>query len=83
MFDKNFYPTPKHIIEKMIGSDIRDISHKKILEPSAGKGDICDFISSYNPYYRNQDKSNIHCIEKNLDLQAVLKEKKYKKIILL
>lgn len=41
MFDPEFYPTPKAVIEIMV-ADIQ-IFGKNILEPSAGKGDIVDF----------------------------------------
>ena len=43
MFNKEFYPTPKWLIKKMLDSiDIKKV--KYILEPSAGKGDIIDEI---------------------------------------
>jgi hypothetical protein len=42
MFNKDFYPTPTNVIEQMtFGVDIRD---KTVLEPSAGKGNIVDFL---------------------------------------
>lgn len=67
MFDKNFYPTPKEIAFKMIeGLDLRGVN---ILEPSAGKGDILEVIESKT--------ANIYCIEKNQELQSILREKKY------
>jgi len=56
MFNNNpdFYPTPKHLIDKMLlGIDLRKFN--SILEPSAGKGDIVDAITeklkSFNNYY--------------------------------
>ena len=43
MFNKNFYPTPSSVIKKMLdGFHVKTTS--KILEPSAGKGDICDYL---------------------------------------
>lgn len=67
MFDKNFYPTPKEIAFKMIeGLDLRGVN---VLEPSAGKGDILEVIESKT--------ANIYCIEKNQELQSILREKKY------
>jgi hypothetical protein len=78
MFDKNFYPTPDNVISKMlIGVDLM---HKKILEPSAGKGNICDYIIKHLPYRMgsNYNKSHMYCIEKNAELQYILKEKGYK-----
>jgi len=72
--DKNFYPTPENLIEKMIeGFD----NVKTILEPSAGKGDIIDYFPKSDKwkYERNLD---IDCIEINPILQTILKDKKYR-----
>lgn len=45
MFNKDFYPTPADVIEQMlIGVDI---FNKIILEPSAGKGDIVDYLKAH------------------------------------
>lgn len=79
MFNKNFYPTPKEIIEKMI--ELSEVLKKplpglKILEPSAGKGDIIEYI---NRKYINYD-INISAIEIEPELQAILKTKKCKLI---
>lgn len=42
MFNKDFYPTPTTLIDKMLlGVDIED---KVVLEPSAGKGDIIEVL---------------------------------------
>lgn len=43
MFNKEFYPTPPHIIQMMLGNI--DVNGKHVLEPSAGKGDIVDFCA--------------------------------------
>ena len=41
--NKNFYPTPRGLIQRMCeGIDFSKINN--ILEPSAGKGNICDYI---------------------------------------
>jgi len=75
MFNKNFYPTPKNVIEKMIEvSEIlkNPVSEMKILEPSAGKGDIIDYINSK---YKNYD-FDISAIEIEPELQSILKNKK-------
>ena len=42
MFNTNFFPTPKEVIERMLLGV--DVYNKVILEPSAGKGDIVDFL---------------------------------------
>ena len=51
MFDKDFYPTPEPLIQKMLNKINRRIlggvngtSKLRILEPSAGKGDIVDYL---------------------------------------
>lgn len=84
--NKNFYPTPAHLIEKMCeGVDFKNI--KTILEPSAGKGDIVKYIienkNKYKERYFGYDYSNtkefdIDCIEKDENLQAILKDNEYR-----
>lgn len=84
MFNDDFYPTPQGLTEKALDK----INWKmvfSILEPSAGKGNILDEIvkneSIYNPYYdkySNESKFDIDCIEKDVNLQSVLKGKKYR-----
>jgi len=68
MFDKDFYPTPNSLISKMWFKvkDRGDI--ETILEPSAGKGDIAEYIKDNHSY-------TISCIEKNEDLQSILRGK--------
>jgi hypothetical protein len=85
MFDKNFYPTPTEIIQKMLQPYFQksprwdtselNLSGKTILEPSAGKGDILLYIEEQLGNYRKPDA--IYCIEKHPDLQAVLREKDF------
>lgn len=67
MFDKNFYPTPYDVALKMIGE--LNLRGMNILEPSAGKGDLLSVI--------REKYTNIYCIEKNLELQSILREKEY------
>jgi len=77
MLNKDFYPTPKPLIEKMLeGVEIGRLSY--ILEPSAGKGDICDYLARRhkNTYY-NRSKLNFDVIEIEPDLQLILKGKEY------
>jgi methylase of polypeptide subunit release factors len=74
MINKNFYPTPKSLFNKMWGKVDGTIT--TILEPSAGKGDIVDFIKGLNRY----DNYDISCIENDTDLQATLRGKQYKVI---
>jgi phospholipid N-methyltransferase len=77
MFSKEFYPTPKTLIRKMLEPYIqgsRRYNNKLddlcILEPSAGKGDIIDFIQEHT--HSNRE---IYAIELNQDLQSILYEK--------
>jgi len=59
MFGKDFYPTPGNVIERMMANT--DITGKVILEPSAGKGNIVDWL------LYNGAKAVIACeIEENL-----------------
>lgn len=51
------------------------INDRIILEPSAGKGDLLDFIKEHN-----SSKKNIYCIESNPELQLILRGKGYKLI---
>ena len=83
MFNNNpdFYPTPKHLIDKMLlGIDLRKFN--SILEPSAGKGDIVDAITeklkSFNNYYYKKENFDIDCIEIDNNLQHILRGKSYR-----
>lgn len=42
MFNKDFYPTPDNVIAVML--DGLDVFEKTVLEPSAGKGNIIDYL---------------------------------------
>lgn len=75
--NKDFYPTPNHIAEQMAEKvDWHQIRY--VLEPSAGKGDILDYIKNRrieNRYYRYSSELKIDCIEVQEELQAILKNK--------
>lgn len=86
MFGNQFYPTPDSLVDKMIQPFIRvyaedspryrftSLSVKKILEPSAGKGNILDhLIDKYHT-----DSKNVACIELNPELRMILGSKKYR-----
>ena len=68
MFNKNFYPTPYEVAQKMV-EGLTTVG-KTILEPSAGKGDLLEAI-------RDKWNTTIYCIEKNSELREVLKGKDY------
>lgn len=72
---KDFYPTPRTLLQKMLdGVDLTGVT--EVLEPSAGKGDICDYIKAINPYQRRDIAFDVIEIEPNL--QATLKGKGYR-----
>jgi len=78
MFNKNFYPTPRNIIEEMLKPYLHEGSRlaynfkdKIILEPSAGKGDIAEFIKN------NSNEAKLFCIEIEPELRAILLDKRY------
>lgn len=65
-----YFPTPKELVEQML--DLADISEgDTVLEPSAGKGNIADVITSYVP---NVD---IKVIEPVSSLRRILELKGY------
>lgn len=70
MFNKNFYPTPERALCLLFeGFDFR--GNLKILEPSAGKGDIIDYVEEHR-YSFNDNKVRIDAIEKQPELQSIL-----------
>lgn len=94
MFEnKDFYPTPKKVIRRMIqpwigkrkfdeDNNIK-IADLCILEPSAGKGDILDYIREEFTTYHGRsfiDKENLYCIERDVELKMILQSKEYKVI---
>jgi hypothetical protein len=73
MFNDDFYPTPFELLKKLNIKLDRDMF---ILEPSAGKGDIIDFINKkYFFKNHNADPLNIDCIELDSNLIHILKGK--------
>ena len=80
--DKDFYPTPENIINKMLfGIDFKMIG--SILEPSAGKGNIIEAIKRkekplQNYTYTKDFHFDIDCIEADPNLCAILKSKEYR-----
>ena len=80
----NFYPTPKELIAKMT-KDIDFTFVKSVLEPSAGKGDIAEFIiekhkeaHSYRGRHYDGRNLDLDVIEIDPNLQLILKGKKFK-----
>lgn len=66
MFNKDFFPTPKEVIEQMMTGT--DIVNQVFLEPGAGKGNIVDYLQA------NGAKEVIAC-EVNDDLAKIVSAK--------
>lgn len=76
---EGFYPTPADLAAEMAQEiDIETCIH--ILEPSAGKGDLCDAIRKRAEIRRCSRQLDIDCIELNPDLRQILKGKGYRVI---
>lgn len=72
MFGIQFYPTPVHLVEKMM--DMVDWSKVQFaLEPSAGKGDLAQGIR--NRMKQDKHPFQLDCVEIDPDLRAVLRER--------
>ena len=78
--NKDFFPTPDHLITKMVsGLDFNYIH--SILEPSAGKGNIIDIIKQKEKYLStnwSKVSFDIDCIENDNNLRSILKDKGYR-----
>lgn len=72
MFNKNFYPTPDSAIS-ILTQNVEPL-RSKILEPSAGKGNIVDFLAKKETW--NSNKVDIDVLEIEPELQQILYSKK-------
>ena len=73
MFDPDFYPTPPAVAQKMLAPFSTEmLLSSRILEPSAGKGDLADAIVS-----KVGQQINIDCIEQNPELALICRGKNY------
>ena len=78
--NKDFYPTPENLINKML-CDIDFKMIHSILEPSAGKGNIVEAIKKKEKFYNttyNKFSYDIDCIEADQNLQSILKGKNFR-----
>lgn len=74
MFNESFFPTPRAIADKMLAALPDGIFNSaRVLEPSAGKGDLVDALISKT----RMNKARIHCCELHPDLQATIRGKGY------
>jgi hypothetical protein len=75
MFNKELFPTPKWLVQKMIAPF--DLSDAYVLDPSAGTGNILDVIAEkYNDGHRYH-KANLYAVEIEPELRAILASKGY------
>lgn len=66
MFNKNFYPTPPHLLELMTLNI--NFKGKFVLDPSAGKGDILDYVKLLGA-------EEVYGYENDENLISILKDK--------
>lgn len=75
-----FYPTPKSLLDKILaGIDWFKVS--TVLEPSAGVGNIVEYIKENSKVYKgwsSHEVNDIDCIELNPDLSSTLKGKGFR-----
>lgn len=79
--NKNFYPTPKKLIKKMI-EGINWSYVKNILEPSAGNGNIVEQLLTHatvdDSWRSKRTLFTVDCIEIDEQLQLSLRDKGYR-----
>ena len=73
----DFYPTPDGLIAKLVAG-IKFSDRMTFLEPSGGKGNICDYIKTAIRHHSYHGEINIDVIEINPDLQHVIKGKEHR-----
>lgn len=67
MFNQEFFPTPAMVVIDMCQGIV--FRNKKVLEPSAGKGDIADYVK--------EKGGDCYCIEQQHELQDILRGKNH------
>ena len=79
---EDYYPTPEEFLSEVLGG-INWEETRYILEPSAGKGNIAEYIMTategkyYRGHWRNSE-ADIDCIEIEPELRAILKDKGFR-----
>ena len=79
-YNKDFYPTPEAIINKMLCNIDFKMIHS-ILEPSAGSGNIIEALKQKEKLYTTSYSKfsfDIDCIESDQNLQSILKGKNFR-----
>ncbi|MBQ8331169.1 MAG: DUF4942 domain-containing protein [Clostridia bacterium] len=84
--DNQFYPTPDSFLEKIgidFNSQIKSFckEHRydiRVLEPSAGKGNIADHLKTWGGYsFSTTPRCKVECVELDPNLRMILKGKNY------
>lgn len=74
--DMQYYPTPKALLDKICeGMDWTKI--QTVLEPSAGKGDIAEYVKETIRCHGYRYNAQIDCIEKDRQLRLLLEGKEF------
>ena len=78
---EDFYPTPDSLLDKItIGLNWKEVRY--VLEPSAGRGNICAYIERAKKQLRDEWREHrgegIDCVEIEPEFRAILKEKGYR-----
>ena len=80
---EDYYPTPERLLE-IITAGVKWLDVNTVLEPSAGKGNIAEFVArkiKIDRKYSRQDiysEVNIDCVEIEPELQAILRDKNFR-----
>ncbi len=75
---EDYYPTPENLLEQ-ITAGLKWDEVEYVLEPSAGRGNICDYIKhKKEQIWREYAGEGIDCIEIEPEFRAILKEKGYR-----
>lgn len=75
--NSEFFPTPKSVCGQMIGC-VNWAKVKTILEPSAGKGDLCEAVTHFCKHSKYERNVDIDCVEMDANLRLILKGKGYR-----
>ncbi len=74
---KEFYPTPENLLSKILGN-IKWYKVSTVLEPSAGTGNIVEYIRENAKDRYGNCGVDIDCIEKESEFKSILEGKKFK-----
>jgi hypothetical protein len=81
-YTKNFYPTPRDLVNVMVGPYLEDIrnNRRSILDPSAGVGDMLNGVKyhNYSKGWHRDKTRNLYAIEINTEFHPILREKGYR-----